>query len=53
MPTGEPVAEEGVSLNGDATNGTGDIESTRGRHHAATRLPTPPELGAGERRQLS
>jgi translation initiation factor IF-3 len=25
---GEPVAEEGVSLNGDATNGNGDIEST-------------------------
>ena len=25
---GEPVAEEGVSLNGDAANGAGDIEST-------------------------
>ena len=41
---GEPVAEEGVSLNGDATNGTGDIESTPDttpdttpRHHLSWR----------------
>ena len=44
---GEPVAEEGVSLNGDATNGTGDIESTPDTT-LGHRLPTPPEW-RGER----